>query len=52
MPKGQKFRTPEDEHDEVWHGRNVDELDRLDGEIGYLEKMLKVSSDAKAKKKI
>ena len=43
---------PKDEHDEVWHGRNADELDRLDGEIGYLERRLKTSSDAKAKKKL
>jgi len=27
-------------------------MGRLDGEIGYLEKMLKVNSDAKAKRKI
>ena len=53
MAKDKKVRgAPKDEHDEVWHGRNTDELDRLDGEIGYLERRLKTSSDAKAKKKI
>lgn len=53
MPKDKKvWSAPKDGHDEVWHGRNVDELDRIEGEIGYLEKRLKVSSDAKAKRKI